>query len=155
MTAEAIVATNVKSITQGANQPGTWKVVDDEGNVIFHIDKDNTRIDIGYNRGWGFILRVLKALHIWEIKFIRNTAVTISEHYGILCRLPESTGTYRLAIQNGNWQDVFELRNDAHLYMQPSADTTNNLKAGIVHYDSATNKLKFYTGSAWETVTSG
>ena len=154
MAAEATVAANVKSKYAGADQPGTWKVVDSEGNVVFHIDHDNERVDIGYDGYKGYLLRARKGIQTWYIEFITNTSCTLGEWWGIVAKLAGKVGSYAFRVQNSDGQDMVTIRDDAHMEFEPVADTTKNLKAGVLHYDKATNKFRFYNGSSWEAITS-
>ena len=47
MSAESEVATNIKSSYIGGGQPGVWKLVDADGNVILEMDLDNATLSIG------------------------------------------------------------------------------------------------------------
>ena len=155
MSATPTIPTNVKSITQGKNQPGTYKVYDDDGNVVLFVDKDNERIDVGRGNGVGFWLRALKGLDTWEIRFVNNTSMSLHEFYGIVAGLGGgNSGDFAFRVQDNSGNDVFQARDDGHIYLNPATRTTNGLKAGLVIYNKSTNKLNFYNGSAWEVVTS-
>lgn len=154
MSATSTPATNVKSITQGYLQPGTYTIIDSEGNAVLTVDPTNERIDIGKGNGVGFWLRALKGLDAWEIRFVNNTSCTLHEFWGIVAGMPGSSGDYAFRVQNSSGQDVFQARDDGHAYLKPTSQTTNGLKAGLIMYNSATNKLNFYNGSAWAVITS-
>lgn len=155
MSAEPTVATNVKSIYMGGGQPGTYKVVDSEGNTILDVDLDNERIDIGHSSGVGFFLRLLKGLIVWEIKFLRNLNVRIEEHWGPLVTIPEGSGDYAFRVRNASGYQTFQARNDGAVKISPVASApSGNLENGLVYYDASANKLKLRTPSGWETITS-
>lgn len=155
MSATPTVATNVKSLYMGGDQPGTYKVVDADGNTVLYVDTDNEQIDIGQSNGVGFLLRLLKGLHVWEIKFLNDTACKLFEWWGIVVQLRGTSGHRAFHVQDGNGVDIFEVNNSGFVYFKPLASApTTNVKEGCVYYDASASKLKVYTGSSWETISS-
>ena len=154
MAAEPVVVTNIKSITQGQDQPGIFRFLDADGNSIFYINRDDELVEVGYAGYAGYTLKTWKGITTWFINFITNTSNTLGEWWGIVAKLSGRSGSYAFRVQDDTNTDVWTARDDGHCEFKPTADTTNNLKAGVMHYDSATNKFKFYNGSSWETITS-
>ena len=50
--------------------------------------------------------------------------------------------------------NIADVNNFANRYRIGSSDPTSSLDEGDLFYNSTANKVKFYTGSAWEAIES-
>jgi len=104
-------------------------------------------------RGSATWINVSGTAVINEILMASNNDNKIREFYGLGLALGDNVGVNAVRIQNFNLSDLVQFSSKGGITLVPQS-SIGTPDEGQLYYDSDDNKLKFWNGSAWETITS-
>lgn len=104
-------------------------------------------------RGSAVWINVSGTAVINEILMASNNDNKIRENNGLGLALADKVGAHAVRIQNSDLTDLVQFNTKGGMTLIPQA-APGTPDTGQVYYDSTANKLIFYNGGAWETVTS-